>query len=145
MDLLPTLAALAGANPPRDRVIDGRDIRPLLFGEPGAKTPHEAFYYYYRDQLQAVRAGQWKLHLALEAKQVGLTGNTVAAAAVQLYDLENDLAETTNVAADHPQIVARLQQLAEMARADLGDGDRAGANERPAAHLPSPQPQVLPR
>ena len=60
MDLLPTFAYLAGGAPPADRVIDGKDIRPLLRGEAGAKSPHEAFYYYHRDRLEAVRSGPWK-------------------------------------------------------------------------------------
>ncbi|MEA3368267.1 MAG: sulfatase, partial [Planctomycetota bacterium] len=46
MDLLPTLARLAGARQPQDRVIDGRDIWPLMSGQPGATSPHEAFYYH---------------------------------------------------------------------------------------------------
>jgi len=51
--------------PPQDRKIDGLDIRPLLTGAPGAKSPHEV-YYYYLDQLQAVRSGPWKLFLPLD-------------------------------------------------------------------------------
>ena len=69
MDLLPTFARLAGARPPADRILDGKDIGPLLAGEEGAESPHEAFYYYQVDQLQAVRAGRWKLYLPLAAKR----------------------------------------------------------------------------
>lgn len=63
MDLLPTFAKLAGTEPPQDRVIDGKDIWPLLVCQEGTKSPHEAFYYYQMDQLQAVKSGKWKLHL----------------------------------------------------------------------------------
>jgi arylsulfatase A-like enzyme len=69
MDLLPTFARLAGATLPKDRIIDGRDVWPLLSGRPDARSPHAAFYYYYMDQLQAVRSGRWKLHLPLETKR----------------------------------------------------------------------------
>ena len=60
-DLFATFARVAGAEPPADRVIDGRDIRPILFAEPGAKSPHEALYYYRGERLGAVRSGRWKL------------------------------------------------------------------------------------
>ena len=63
IDLLPTIARLAGAEVPEDRIIDGRDIWPLMAGEPGAKNPHEVLYFYFLDGLQAVRAGRWKLHV----------------------------------------------------------------------------------
>ena len=64
MDLLPTLAHLAGAKVPTDRVIDGKDIRPLITAQPGAKTPYEAFFYHTaQGQLAAVRSGKWKLHV----------------------------------------------------------------------------------
>ncbi len=68
LDILPTLAALAGTEPPTDRVIDGHDISPILLQKRRATSPHEAFYYYFRDQLQAVRHGPWKLHLAYFGK-----------------------------------------------------------------------------
>jgi len=59
MDLLPTLAALAGTRPAAERPIDGKDIWPLMAGEKGARSPHAAFYYYYMSQLQAVRSGSY--------------------------------------------------------------------------------------
>ncbi len=61
IDLLPTLARLAGAELP-DHTIDGKDIWPLLSGQDGAESPHEAYYMYYGRQLQAIRMGDWKLH-----------------------------------------------------------------------------------
>jgi arylsulfatase A len=127
MDLLPTFARLAGARPPGDRVIDGKDIWPLLTGERGAKSPHEAFYYYHKGALQAVRSGQWKLNLT----------------PARLFDVVANPGETDNVVADHPQVIERLRALAEKAREDLGDGQRAGKNQRPAGHEPMPTPRVL--
>ena len=66
MDLLPTLALLAGGMPPTGRHLDGHDIRPLLLAEPGVASPYDVFYYYAQDQLQAVRSGPWKLFLPVE-------------------------------------------------------------------------------
>lgn len=144
MDLLPTFAKLAGTKPPGDRIIDGKDIWPLFSGQAGAKTPHQAFYYYHRDQFHAVRSGKWKLFLPLAAKQTNLRGDTKKSPAV-LYNLETDLGETTNVASEHPNVVQRLTALAERARDDLGDGKRPGKNQRPAGFVGNPKPQVLPK
>lgn len=123
LDVLPTFAKLAGAEAavPTDRVIDGKDMGPLLTGQAGAKTPHEAFYYYHLGQLQAVRSGPWKLivpHLAHPNQ--GKPEETVAVSR-QLYNLDTDLSETTNVASMHPDVVRRLTALADRARDDLGD------------------------
>jgi len=108
MDLLPTFARLAGTKPPSDRIIDGKDIRPLMAGKQGAKSPHEAFYYYRVDQLQAVRSGKWKLHLPYKIKKRNQAKAT--SIPLKLYDLEADIGETTNVADDHPAVVNRLRR-----------------------------------
>ena len=141
MDLLPTFARLAGAALPDGRVIDGKDIWPLLSGRPGATSPHEAFYYYHMEQLQAVRSGRWKLYLPLERKQVTLGGRTQRAAA-ELYDLDADIGERTNLAGKRPETVRRLTALAERARDDLGDVGRPGKGQRPAAFVKHPKPQL---
>ena len=141
MDLLPTFARLAGAQTPRDRIIDGHDIWPLMSGQRGAKSPYEAFYYYCKAQLQAVRSGKWKLHLPLEAKLRDYRGEIIESPAL-LYDLERDVGETTNVAHEHPDVVKRLSALADGAREDLGDLERPGKNQRPAAVVQDPTPRV---
>jgi len=138
LDLLPTLAKLAGTKAPDDRIIDGRDIWPLMAGKKGAKSPHEAFYYYRMDQLQAVRSGRWKLHLPYKPKRRNQPKDTTNAP-LKLYDLEADIGETNNIAADHPDVVRRLLGLAEQARQDLGDVDRKG-NQRPAGWVVTPMP-----
>ena len=99
IDLLPTFARLAGAEIPADRVIDGKDIRPLMAGDPAAKSPHEAFFYYRGKNLQAVRSGKWKLRRVKK--------NT------ELYDLQADISEKNNLAGKHPEIVKRLTGLME--------------------------------
>jgi arylsulfatase A-like enzyme len=146
MDFFPTVAKLIGASLPADRKIDGKDIWPLISGEPNAKSPHDVFYCYYDRQLRAVRDRRWKLVLphkyrGLDGKPAGNDGVPAnykqLKAELALYDLKNDIGETTNVADDHPKIVARLQRAAETARAQLGDDlTRRKSNEvRPAGHV----------
>ena len=142
IDLLPTVARLVGAPLPA-RPIDGRDIGPLLWGEQGAKSPHDALLFYYGDnQLQALRSGNWKLVFPHQYRTVGdqppakngipVKYRQARVGAPELYDLSADPGEAKNVAATHPDVVARLTALAEKARADLGDGpDRKGAGVRP--------------
>jgi arylsulfatase A-like enzyme len=134
LDFLPTLATLAGAKVPSDRVIDGHDITPLLHGTPGATSPTKEFYYYQRHRLQAVRAGQWKLHVPRPEDHMWAIYLTPADSAEikapLLFDLQNDIGERNNVAARHPEIVTRLLALAEKARADLGDHNRIGHGAR---------------
>jgi len=131
MDLLPTMAHLSGGELPGDRVIDGKDITSLVLGEPGAKSPHEVFYYYFMSQLQAVRSGKWKLFLPMEERQYGWTRKRQVAEA-ELFNLETDPAELVNLIDSYPGVAQRLMEYAEQARADIGDYLREGENARPA-------------
>jgi arylsulfatase A-like enzyme len=107
MDLHPTFAKLAGEKMPTDRVIDGKDIAPLLLGKPSAKTPHDRFFYQQGGRLAAVRSGNWKLFVK-----------------GQLYNLKNDLAEKKNVAQANPAVVKRLRGLLADFRKDLAKNSR---------------------
>ena len=128
MDILPTFAKMAGAEAPKDRVIDGIDIWPLLAGQAGAKG-RETFFYYAGDSLQAVRGGKWKLVVVeRERKQVTRLDTP------RLYDLEKDIGETTDVAAQNPDVVKRLLGPIEACREDLGDGNKPGKNCRPVGY-----------
>ncbi|MDR0871203.1 MAG: sulfatase [Planctomycetaceae bacterium] len=140
VDILPTAAALAGAPLP-EKKIDGKDIRPLLFGEKGAVSPHTAFPIYFNRQLQAVRDNRWKLILphqyrTMEGQELGKDGSPgqyiQKKTGTALYDLLNDVSETADVSAQHPEIVKRLQAAADEIRAELGEGDNLGPGVRPA-------------
>ena len=134
-------ARLAGATLP-DRAIDGKDIWPLLSGKPGAKSPHEAFYYYQMDQLQAVRSGKWKLFVEMESKKRNW-GKPEGKTPMKLFDLSTDIHEDNDVKDQHPEVVKRLLALAEKAREDLGDVNRAGKGQRPAGWVDKPEPRLL--
>ena len=140
MDLLPTFIRMAGAELPADRTLDGRDIGPLMRAEPGAESPHEAFYYYRETHLDAVRSGPWKLVFPRpgrnESEWLLSRGGAFLGEILEpvtelaLYNLDSDIGETANVAADHPDEVERLTALADAAREELGDYDRIGTGVR---------------
>ncbi len=119
MDLLPTFANLAGAEIPSDRVIDGKDIWPALTGD--APTPHRAFFYHRQNNLEAVRSGNWKLHLRKEKP-------------TQLYDLQADPGESTDVIKDNPAVVKKLAGYASDFTKELSE------NIRPAAFVETAKP-----
>lgn len=147
MDLLPTFAALAGAKLPA-KPIDGRDIRPMLFSEPGAKShwDEDGFGYYRREQLQAVRAGPWKLYLPLEKKLINNAAKlSPKPAPPELYDVRRDVHEDHEVSSQHPDVVSRLTSLAEKIRAEIGDDDKRGSGQRTAGWVDNPRPLLLPR
>lgn len=125
MDILPTFAKLAGAALPRDRKIDGVDVWPVLAGTATAHPPRNEFFYFGGFTLQAVRSGPWKLHLASK----------------QLFHLGDDIGETRDVAAEHADVVARLQALAQTARDDLGLTG-IGAGCRALGRVANPQPII---
>jgi len=125
MDLLPTIASLTGAKLPSVR-IDGKNIRPLLENRPDAVSPHEAIYFYYGNDLQAVRSGPWKLHFSHPYLTPVKTGRDGAPGITEnrmqkpaLYHLESDIGEKHNVAFRHPGVVERLTRLARDFDADL--------------------------
>jgi arylsulfatase A-like enzyme len=128
IDILPTVAQLAGAKLP-EHLIDGKDIWGLMSGE-AKESPHQALYFWWDRSLEAVRSGKWKLHFphayrSLAGKPGGRGGKPAAYITAKtplaLFDLEADPDETKNVAESHPDLVKKLEALAEKAREDLGD------------------------
>ena len=139
VDILPTFASFAGAELPKDRVIDGIDLRSLFLGETN-ESPVEYRLFYYDWHLQAVRKGKWKLILERPARPAWLSDNGIAKKwrgrdveaipTPELYDLEADIGETTDLAAQYPELVEELLAYAEKTRNELGDYDRIGSEAR---------------
>jgi arylsulfatase A-like enzyme len=138
MDLLPSLAAISGGRLPQDRVIDGQDISAVMHGQANALSAPRAFYYYQHTHLQAVRFGKWKLHLTRPAKPPWCPNwaphidprDVIKIEQPLLFDLENDIGESTDLAGQHGAVVEKLLDMAEWARDDIGDYNRIGKNAR---------------
>ncbi|NLE38316.1 MAG: sulfatase [Pirellulaceae bacterium] len=144
IDLLPTLAKRIGVELPADRIIDGRDIGPLLTGQNGDGLPHKDYAYYVVNRLDAVRSGPWKLHFPHPYQHVTVPGKDARRGTAEqrriglsLFNLEDEVGETTNVADQHPEVVERLKKLAERFRDNLGDAatNRRGKNVRPPGRV----------
>jgi arylsulfatase A len=138
IDLFPTIAHITGAKLP-DHPIDGKNIWSLITVEPEAKSPQEAYYFYWGDDLQAVRCGEWKLHFphayrTLNGRPGGRDGIPAkyeqAKTELALYNLRRDREEQHNVADEHPEIVEKLKTLAERKIAEIGDKNHKGSTER---------------
>ncbi|MBI4624077.1 MAG: sulfatase [Verrucomicrobia bacterium] len=136
-DILPTFVKLGGGRVPTDRKLDGGDIWPVLAGQPGAKSPHDVFHFYRGLKLEAIRSGPWKLHFAAATNPK----NKAAPPALQLFNLDTDIGETTNVAAANAGVVQRLQALADTMKGDLGL-DGVGPGCRPLGRVTDPQPLI---
>jgi arylsulfatase A len=127
IDLLPTLAHLAKAPLPA-LSIDGKNIWPL-FVDAKAVSPHDALYFYWNQELQAVRSGPWKLHLPHSYRTLKAAGGKDGQPAayenvkleLSLYNLLGDPNETTNLVEKEPAVVAALMKHVETAREELGD------------------------
>lgn len=139
IDVLPTLAKLVGAEVPNDRVIDGRDISPLMFDPKAGTVRDSQLYFTGASQLQAIRQREWKLFLTAlpaagqKAKAKAADAKAKAAAAgPALFNLVDDPGEATDVAAAHPDVVTRLKALAADMESEIK------AHQRPAGkHIES--------
>jgi arylsulfatase A len=142
MDMLPTFASLV-AEPNCRRSTRSTDMTfaSILMDAKNTKSPwdDDGFFFYRMEQLQAVRAGDWKLYLPLEGKFSNLQRKRQPVK-LALYDVRHDVGEEREASAQHPEIVAKLTALAEKARADLGDVDRPGSGQRAAGFIEKPMP-----
>ncbi|WP_404309237.1 sulfatase family protein [Neorhodopirellula lusitana] len=134
MDLLPTFAKLAKADLPSDRVIDGKDIWPVLTED--ADSPHDAFFYFKSNRLNAIRSGKWKLHFgsapgkAAKQKRGMGSGSIINA----LYDLDSDPGEANNLLKLYPEVTKQLRNQATAFEKELS------GNSRPAGFIEDAKP-----
>ena len=151
IDIFPTVAFLLGISLPAQH-IDGKNATSLLLGEQGATSPQEAYFFYYKkNDLEAMRCGRWKLHFphgyrSMQGREIGNGGipgkyDYGVKTGFELYDLANDPSETTNVAESHSDVMAKLTALADAMRADLGDNltETVPSGQRMSGHLDSEQ------
>jgi len=136
IDILPTCVSIAGAKASAEPIIDGRDISSLLFGT-SKESKREAHYYFAGINLQAVRQGPWKLAIANQPESMGMKGKGDAEINPRLYNLDADIGEQSNVASKHPEIVLKLQALADKANMEIGGASPTA--RRPAGQSDNPQ------
>ncbi len=133
-DLLPTLVSLAGGELRENINIDGYDLSSVLKGD-ADQTEREAWYYFQGNSLKAVRSGSWKLAIASQGPGMGLKEKPAdLAKGGRLYNLDEEIGEVTDLAADNPEVVEKLQKLADEMIVDMQE------NTRPAGEVENPVP-----
>jgi arylsulfatase A-like enzyme len=149
IDFLPTFATLTGFAVPRDRIIDGVDQSELWLGK-NPQGNRTQFHYFSQNELHAVREGPWKLLLPNRHVFYAYVKDR-GTAEVELYNLDRDLGETTNVAAQNPAVVERLAGLAksfqwpeQLLPAGIGLPNAAGPNPAPAGKAKGKGKSVAP-
>jgi arylsulfatase A-like enzyme len=120
LDLFPTLIETAGGRTPADRPIDGKNVMELLQGK--VRSPHSGYFYYGGQEIYAVRSGEWKLHFLKRETGPGGPKEPQKCDPPELYNLNEDPSEQSNVARSHPEVVARLKALASEFRANVKPG-----------------------
>lgn len=136
-DLMPTAVALAGGTLPQNLTYDGRDLSPVLFGK--TDHHHEMFFYFRGLTLEAVRQGDWKLHLADSSALK--TKNQPGNGKPRLFNLREDIGEQNDVAGKFPERIRELTALVEAMDRDLGR-DGIGPGCRPLGKADAPQPLI---
>lgn len=145
IDIFPTIANITSSDLPKHK-IDGIDISSILEGNTNAKPRDHLFYYYGKNNLEAIRKDNWKLVFPHETrsyknvlpKNDGHPGPySKFTAEYALYNLRRDPGEQYNVMELYPAVVKNLENLAEIARNDLGDNlnNRIGNNVRKAGSI----------
>jgi len=137
LDLLPTIAGITNSKLPSNK-IDGHNIWKLLAGTENAKSPTDAFYYYRGWNLEAVRVGNWKLHLphkynaVVEAEDGNSHGRKGIKSEIELslFDLSKDIGEQYNVIDEYPKIVKKLMKKIEKMKKELGNSEESGSAKR---------------
>jgi uncharacterized sulfatase len=152
VDVFPTILKAAGVDVPQDRILDGKDIWPLLKSSQ-AESPHEALFGMQGTNLMTVRSGKWKLHVrspgpvpdrgqdwvdprgpdgvtiiaqyeqARPSAYPGVTGGD-GPRTMMLFDIEADPAEQNDLSRQHPDIVERLKAIYDKTFAQIPDFKR---------------------
>ncbi len=137
MDLLPTFAKLSGAKPATDRVIDGKNIWPVLAGQDA--SPHEAFLYFKGDRLEAVRSGKWKLHIGKSQgngrERKAKRGMGSSSPVTALYNVDTDMGESDNRLDQFPEIANRLRSYVNELNEQLKNNTRPAGRVQKATAL----------
>jgi arylsulfatase A len=127
IDVLPTFAALTGGSLPADRVLDGRDITSLMFDPAAGPVRTTQLYFNGAGHLDAIREGDWKLFLGDDKKRQQLIADRGQQAPLAkqppltpaLFNLKADIAESTDLLAEQPDVAARLRKLADEQQAEI--------------------------
>ena len=127
VDMLPTLANLAGAALPKNE-IDGKNVWDVVRGAPGAKNPHDYYTFSTGPVFEGIISsdGRWKLHLPHDYQALDHPGNDGLPGRyrkdhlpLSLFDMENDAHETTNVIDKYPDVATRMKAWAEQFRGEF--------------------------
>ena len=135
----PNIAHIAGIEVPQDRVIDGMNIFELFMDPKGAESPHAYFAYYLMDQMKAIRVGDWKLHLPLDA-YIDMWGKDLGPREARLFNLKDDVSESIDLSEQYPEKLEEMLVMAQMAGNWIGDRNKPTPNTRPAGFVEKPLP-----
>lgn len=132
MDLFSTSLALANAEQPEDRVIDGVDLTPVLTGK--VESVRDVVFYYRSEELFAVRKGPWKAHFITQSAYVG--DEPVKHNPPQLYNLEIDPSERFNIADEYPDVLSEIREIVRQHEENLIRGEDQLAPVRDGVNVP---------
>jgi arylsulfatase A-like enzyme len=113
LDILPTIAQIAGIDLPSGRKLDGYDLSGVLFkGEP---SPRKEMFFYHGTKIFAARQGDYKLHF-YENNPIGYPGRMRELDTSRLFNLSHDPSERFDIASDHPEIIEAIKELTRLHR-----------------------------
>ena len=119
LDFMPTFGRLAGYDVPSDRMIDGVDQTELLLGKSEHGARESFVYEYSRGKVGAIRNGKWKLMFPdRKPEKLHMWVRDFGTNDYELYNLETDLSEESNLVKQYPEIVEEIKKMAEIHRRD---------------------------
>ena len=138
MDLFPTLAEMINEELPKDRVYDGLSLMPIINGGDINRKKDFPFFYYNSENLQAVRVGDWKMHLPRTAAELPFWDKNkqfLKLTKPVLFNINDDVAEKKDLAADKPELVQEMLKLVAEMKLSLGEYKKRGKDQRPTGTL----------